>query len=140
MISVFDIFKIGIGPSSSHTVGPMKAGKQFTDDLIERGLLPEVTKVVVDVYGSLSLTGKGHHTDIAIIMGLAGNLPDTVDIDAIPGFIQDVNTHGRLMLANGQQEVAFPVDRCMNFHADNLSRHENGMRITALGGEKILYS
>ena len=140
MISVFDIFKIGIGPSSSHTVGPMKAGKQFTDDLIERGLLPEVTKVVVDVYGSLSLTGKGHHTDIAIIMGLAGNLPDTVDIDAIPGFIQDVNTHGRLMLANGQQEVAFPVDQCMNFHADNLSRHENGMRITALGGEKVLYS
>lgn len=64
-------------------------------------------------------------------MGLAGNLPDTVDIDAIPGFIQDVNTHGRLMLANGQHEVDFPVDQCMNFHADNLSLHENGMRITA---------
>lgn len=88
MISVFDIFKIGIGPSSSHTVGPMKAGKQFTDDLIAREMLHDVTRVVVDVYGSLSLTGKGHHTDIAIIMGLAGNLPDTVDIDAIPGFIQ----------------------------------------------------
>lgn len=140
MISVFDIFKIGIGPSSSHTVGPMKAGKQFTDDLIARGLLAEVRKVVVDVYGSLSLTGKGHHTDIAIIMGLAGNLPDTVDIDAIPGFIQDVNTHGRLMLANGQHEVDFPVDQCMNFHADNLSLHENGMRITALAGDKVLYS
>jgi L-serine dehydratase len=84
MISVFDIFKIGIGPSSSHTVGPMKAGKQFTDDLIARGMLHDVTRVVVDVYGSLSLTGKGHHTDIAIIMGLAGNLPDTVDIDTIP--------------------------------------------------------
>lgn len=83
MISVFDIFKIGIGPSSSHTVGPMKAGKQFTDDLIARGILHDITRVVVDVYGSLSLTGKGHHTDIAIIMGLAGNLPDTVDIDAI---------------------------------------------------------
>lgn len=120
MISVFDIFKIGIGPSSSHTVGPMKAGKQFTDDLIARNLLKDVTRVVVDVYGSLSLTGKGHHTDIAIIMGLAGNLPDTVDIDSIPGFIQDVNTHGRLMLANGQHEVEFPVDQCMNFHADNL--------------------
>ena len=70
MISVFDIFKIGIGPSSSHTVGPMKAGKQFTDDLIARHILTDVTRVVVDVYGSLSLTGKGHHTDIAIIMGL----------------------------------------------------------------------
>ncbi|HGJ1993531.1 TPA: L-serine ammonia-lyase, iron-sulfur-dependent, subunit alpha [Salmonella enterica subsp. enterica serovar Enteritidis] len=140
MISVFDIFKIGIGPSSSHTVGPMKAGKQFTDDLIARHILTDVTRVVVDVYGSLSLTGKGHHTDIAIIMGLAGNLPDTVDIDAIPSFIQDVNTHGRLLLANGQHEVEFPVDKCMNFHADNLSLHENGMRITALAGDKVLYS
>ena len=140
MISVFDIFKIGIGPSSSHTVGPMKAGKQFTDDLIARNLLKDVTRVVVDVYGSLSLTGKGHHTDIAIIMGLAGNLPDTVDIDSIPGFIQDVNTHGRLMLANGQHEVEFPADQCMNFHADNLSLHENGMRITALSGDKVVYS
>ena len=83
MISVFDIFKIGIGPSSSHTVGPMKAGKQFTDDLIERGLLSEVTKVIVDVYGSLSLTGKGHHTDIAIIMGLAGNLPSTLTLSPV---------------------------------------------------------
>ncbi|MCL5501773.1 L-serine ammonia-lyase [Escherichia coli] len=140
MISVFDIFKIGIGPSSSHTVGPMKAGKQFTDDLIARDMLQNVTRVVVDVYGSLSLTGKGHHTDIAIIMGLAGNLPGTVDIDAIPEFIQDVNTHGRLLLANGAHEVEFPVDKCMNFHADNLSLHENGMRITALRGEKVLYS
>ena len=138
MISVFDIFKIGIGPSSSHTVGPMKAGKQFTDDLIARNLLKDVTRVVVDVYGSLSLTGKGHHTDIAIIMGLAGNLPDTVDIDSIPGFIQDVNTHGRLMLANGQHEVEFPVDQCMNFHADNLSLHENGMRIITLSAVALL--
>ncbi|EKK5221348.1 L-serine ammonia-lyase [Cronobacter sakazakii] len=140
MISVFDIFKIGIGPSSSHTVGPMKAGKQFTDDLVAQNLLYKTTKVVVDVYGSLSLTGKGHHTDIAIIMGLAGNLPDTVNIDAIPGFIQDVNTHSRLMLANGAHEVAFPVDQCMNFHADNLPLHENGMRITALAGDDVVYS
>ena len=99
----------------------------------------EITRVVVDVYGSL-LTGKGHHTDIAIIMGLAGNLPDTVDIDAIPGFIQDVNTHGRLLLANGEHEVEFPVDHCMNFHADNLSLHENGMRITALAGDKVRFT
>lgn len=81
MISLFDMFKVGIGPSSSHTVGPMKAGKQFVDDLVEKGLLDNVTRVAVDVYGSLSLTGKGHHTDIAIIMGLAGNEPATVDID-----------------------------------------------------------
>ena len=88
MISVFDIFKIGIGPSSSHTVGPMKAGKIFTDELISSGHITHTTRVVVDVYGSLSLTGKGHHTDLAIIMGLAGNMPDDVDIDAIPAFIR----------------------------------------------------
>ncbi|WP_312926780.1 serine dehydratase beta chain, partial [Pseudescherichia sp.] len=140
MISVFDIFKIGIGPSSSHTVGPMKAGKQFTDDLVTRGILADTTRVVVDVYGSLSLTGKGHHTDIAIIMGLAGNLPDSVDIDAIPAFIADVSARGRLPLANGQHEVDFPLEQSMNFHADNLSLHENGMRISALAGDTLLYS
>lgn len=140
MISVFDIYKIGIGPSSSHTVGPMKAGKQFCDDLVEKGLLDDVTRVVVDVYGSLSLTGKGHHTDLAIIMGLAGNLPDSVDIDSIPGFIKDVATRSRLMLANGRHDVAFPLETSMNFHEDNLSLHENGMRITALSGDKVTYS
>ncbi|MFS6802114.1 L-serine ammonia-lyase [Edwardsiella tarda] len=140
MISVFDIYKIGIGPSSSHTVGPMKAGKQFCDDLIEKGLLNDVTRVVVDVYGSLSLTGKGHHTDLAIIMGLAGNLPDSVDIDSIPGFIKDVETRGRLLMANGRHEVAFPLETSMNFHEDNLSLHENGMRITALAGDQVIYS
>ncbi|MGG5413422.1 L-serine ammonia-lyase [Edwardsiella tarda] len=140
MISVFDIYKIGIGPSSSHTVGPMKAGKQFCDDLIEKGLLNDVTRVVVDVYGSLSLTGKGHHTDLAIIMGLAGDLPDSVDIDSIPGFIKDVETRGRLLMANGRHEVAFPLETSMNFHEDNLSLHENGMRITALAGDQAIYS
>lgn len=140
MISVFDMFKIGIGPSSSHTVGPMKAGKQFVDDLIDKGLLPSVTRISVDVYGSLSLTGKGHHTDIAIIMGLAGNMPDTVDIDAIPGFIRDVEQRQRLLLALGQHEVDFPREGGMNFRSDNLSLHENGMQIHAFAGEKLLYS
>ncbi|MEG0866381.1 MAG: L-serine ammonia-lyase [Hafnia sp.] len=140
MISVFDMFKIGIGPSSSHTVGPMKAGKQFVDDLIDKGLLPSVTRISVDVYGSLSLTGKGHHTDIAIIMGLAGNMPDTVDIDAIPGFIRDVEQRQRLLLANGQHEVDFPRDGGMNFRSDNLSLHENGMQIHAFTGDKVIYS
>ncbi len=116
MISLFDMFKVGIGPSSSHTVGPMKAGKQFVDDLVEKGLLDSVTRVAVDVYGSLSLTGKGHHTDIAIIMGLAGNEPATVDIDSIPGFIRDVEERERLLLAQGRHEVDFPRDNGMCFH------------------------
>lgn len=81
MISAFDIFKIGIGPSSSHTVGPMNAGKSFIDRLESSGLLTATSHIVVDLYGSLSLTGKGHATDVAIIMGLAGNSPQDVVID-----------------------------------------------------------
>lgn len=88
MISAFDIFKIGIGPSSSHTVGPMNAGKCFIDRLIDSGDLPRTTRITVDLYGSLSLTGKGHATDTAVIMGLAGNTPQDVNIDSIPAFIQ----------------------------------------------------
>ncbi|ATA21865.1 L-serine dehydratase [Gibbsiella quercinecans] len=140
MISVFDMFKIGIGPSSSHTVGPMKAGKQFADDLVNRGLMPTVTRIAVDVYGSLSLTGKGHHTDIAIILGLAGNQPDTVDIDHIAGFISDVEQRQRLILANGRHEVDFPRDSGMVFRSDNLPLHENGMQIHAFAGEQQVYS
>jgi L-serine dehydratase len=139
VISVFDMFKIGIGPSSSHTVGPMKAGKEFADLLVTQGLMPTVTRVAVDVYGSLSLTGKGHHTDIAIIMGLAGNMPDTVDIDSIPAFIRDVELRQKLMLANGLHEVDFPREGGMVFRSDNLPLHENGMQIHAFAGdEKVL--
>ena len=114
MISLFDMFKVGIGPSSSHTVGPMKAGKQFVDDLVEKGLLDSVTRVAVDVYGSLSLTGKGHHTDIAIIMGLAGNEPATVDIDSIPGFIRDVEERERLLLhRDGMKWISRATTGCV---------------------------
>lgn len=81
----------------------------------KKGLLDSVTRVAVDVYGSLSLTGKGHHTDIAIIMGLAGNEPATVDIDSIPGFIRDVEERERLLLAQGRHEVDFPRDNGMRF-------------------------
>ncbi|NBJ33735.1 L-serine ammonia-lyase [Serratia fonticola] len=140
MVSVFDIFKIGIGPSSSHTVGPMKAGKQFIDDLQAAGQLHDTTRVAVDVYGSLSLTGKGHHTDIAIIMGLAGNLPLDVDIDSIAGFIRDVEQRGRLLLAKGVHEVDFPQLGGMNFHSTNLPLHENGMSISAYAGDRLLHS
>jgi len=118
----------------------MKAGKQFVDDLVEKGLLESVTRVAVDVYGSLSLTGRGHHTDIAIIMGLAGNEPATVDIDAIPAFIRGVETRGRLLLAHGRHEVDFPADNGMRFQSDNLPLHENGMCIHAYQDEKEIYS
>lgn len=140
MISVFDIFKIGVGPSSSHTVGPMKAGKSFTDELIAGDLLKDVDRISVDVYGSLSLTGKGHHTDIAIIMGLAGNSPETVDIDSIPGFITSVEDTEILPMGKEKHAVSFPRDGGMNFHKTNLSLHENGMQIHAWNGGTRLHS
>ncbi|MBD1565704.1 L-serine ammonia-lyase [Vibrio sp. SA48] len=140
MISVFDIYKIGVGPSSSHTVGPMKAGKEFIDDLRSMGKLRDITKITVDVYGSLSLTGKGHHTDIAIIMGLAGNTPEKVDIDAIPSFIARVEETERLPVGMHCHTVSFPKDGGMNFHKTNLSLHENGMQIHAWIDDEVAYS
>jgi L-serine dehydratase len=118
----------------------MKAGKQFIDDLQAAGQLHDTTRVAVDVYGSLSLTGKGHHTDIAIIMGLAGNLPHDVDIDSIAGFMRDVEQRGRLLLAKGEHEVDFPQLGGMNFHSTNLPLHENGMSISAYAGDRLLHS
>lgn len=138
MGSVFDVFKIGIGPSSSHTVGPMRAGKLFIDGLIEKNLMSSVTKIVADVYGSLSLTGKGHQTDIAIIMGLAGNKPDTVNIDSIPGFINQVSQSSRLPIYNGQYEVDFPLETSMNFHSKFLPLHENGMTLSAYQNDTLI--
>ncbi|MGQ0286354.1 L-serine ammonia-lyase [Pasteurellaceae bacterium 22721_9_1] len=135
MISVFDMFKVGIGPSSSHTVGPMKAGKQFVDDLITQHLLEKTSRLHVDVYGSLSMTGRGHNTDTAIIMGLAGYLPHDVDIELIPKFIQELKQTAHLPIAQGEKIVDFNFDTNMVFHQSFLSLHENGMKITALDDE-----
>ena len=132
MISVFDMFKVGIGPSSSHTVGPMKAGKQFIDDLIERNQFEQTAEIHVDVYGSLSMTGRGHSTDIAIIMGLAGYLPHNVDIDMISGFIEKVKQTALLPINVGQKTVKFDFENNLIFHRTFLKLHENGMTITAL--------
>jgi L-serine dehydratase len=139
MLSVFDIFKIGIGPSSSHTVGPMKAAKEFTDDLIAKEIMHSITAVKVDVYGSLSWTGKGHHTDIAILMGLGGYLPESVDIDLIPSFMTQVKETSLLPLAKNQHMVSFP-ESAFQFHNEVLPLHENGMQIHAFAGDNLAYS
>ncbi|MFJ2974631.1 L-serine ammonia-lyase [Kluyvera sp. NPDC087067] len=140
MISTFDMFKIGVGPSSSHTVGPMNAGKAFIDELSTSGLLSQTNRLVVDLYGSLSLTGKGHATDVAVIMGLAGNSPDRVDIDAIPAFIRAVERSGRLCVAQGAAVIPFSVADDVVFHDEYLPRHENGLRFTAWDAENMLLS
>ncbi|MDF7666374.1 L-serine ammonia-lyase [Orbaceae bacterium ESL0727] len=138
MSSVFDIFKIGIGPSSSHTVGPMRAAKLFIDQLIENQQIKEVTTIVADVYGSLSLTGKGHHTDIAIIMGLAGEKPDTVDIDAIADFIGNIQKTDQLSIYQGRYTIHFNLKQNLRFHPQFLPLHENGMQLTAYHNEQLL--
>lgn len=140
MISTFDMFKIGVGPSSSHTVGPMNAGKAFIDELSTSGLLSQTKRLVVDLYGSLSLTGKGHATDVAVIMGLAGNSPDRVDIDAIPAFIRAVERSGRLCVAQGAAVIPFSVADDVVFHDEYLPRHENGLRFTAWDAQNMLLS
>jgi L-serine dehydratase len=120
----------------------MKAGRLFADELEEKGLFPSVTRVSVDMYGSLALTGKGHYTDMAVIMGLAGNLPDTVDIDAIPAFLAEVRRRERLPLgaAGRRREVDFSRAEGIRFHPENLPLHENGLEIHAFSGEKEAYS
>ena len=140
MISVFDMYKIGIGPSSSHTVGPMKAGKEFIDHLVQQQQLKQVTRLHIDVYGSLSMTGRGHNTDIAIILGLAGYLPDNVDIDHIPLFIDQIKKQKRFPLALAQHEIAFDFYQDMQFHSTFLPLHENGMTISAYHQDECLYS
>ena len=134
-ISIFDMFKIGIGPSSSHTLGPMKAGKAFVDELKEKDLFDKVTRVQANVYGSLSLTGIGHSTDKAILLGLAGEEPETVDIDGISEFMKNVRSSEKLMLG-GSHEVEFPKDSGFYFHDEYLPMHENGMCLIAFAGEE----
>src|SRR5579863_10547876 len=102
-ISVFDIFKIGIGPSSSHTLGPWRAAQQFVQGLELQEILPLVTGIKILLYGSLAKTGKGHGTDIAILLGLSGDDPVTFDVNAIDEKINGIKTSGQLMLGAVQQ-------------------------------------
>ncbi len=128
MLSIFDIFKVGVGPSSSHTNGPMLAGYHFTQLLAKQ--LPSVDRVQVDLYGSLSLTGKGHHTDKAVILGLLGNKPDTIKMSSAKELLSNTISQGSLLLA-GSHSTRFSYDEDILFHTDNLPLHENGMTITA---------
>jgi L-serine dehydratase len=133
-LSVFDLFKIGIGPSSSHTVGPMWAALRFVRTLETRGVLEHVRRVRADLYGSLALTGRGHATDKAIVLGLAGERPDTIDPDAVEPLLAAVRS-GRVLRLAGCMDVPFDEADDLVFHGDeSLPRHPNGLRLTALDG------
>jgi L-serine dehydratase len=132
-LSVFDIFKVGIGPSSSHTMGPMRAAREFALGLQRDGLLGRTEEIAVRLYGSLALTGVGHGTDRAILVGLEGAQPESVDPDSIEPTVQRIRTSNRLRLL-GEREIVFdePMQLLFMLH-ERLPRHSNGMRFSALG-------
>ncbi|TPQ25645.1 L-serine ammonia-lyase [Methylomonas sp. EFPC3] len=138
-ISVFDIFKIGIGPSSSHTVGPMRAAMAFARKLEQQGLISEVRRIQVELYGSLGATGKGHGTDKAVMLGLEGEAPDAVDPDSIPQRLAQIRETGSVRLL-GFHPVAFNEKSDLLFQRKVLPYHSNGMRLTvfdASGAELV---
>ena len=131
MISIFEIFKIGIGPSSSHTVGPMRAARRFVADLAGEGLLESVAGIDVGLYGSLALTGRGHCTDRAVLAGLEGIEPDSVAAQSIAAIETRIGRTRRIGLL-GEHEIGFDPDVNLVFHYDEiLPQHPNGLRLTA---------
>jgi L-serine dehydratase len=131
-ISIFDIFKIGVGPSSSHTMGPMRAAGRFLADLDDAGRMPDVARVGVRLYGSLALTGRGHCTDVAVLLGLEGEEAETLDTEAVEERLERIRETGRLRLGRGP-EIDFDTSLDLLFLIDqSLPRHPNGMRFTAL--------
>lgn len=135
MLSIFDIFKIGVGPSSSHTVGPMKASADFVDRLRERGLLERTERVAADIYGSLALTGLGHGTFDAVLLGFEGCLPHSVALDDIPVRLERIRS-GKNMLLDDSRSITFDTERDLLIHYDeNLPKHPNGMSCSAYDAE-----
>ncbi|MEY4764376.1 MAG: hypothetical protein RI907_1049 [Pseudomonadota bacterium] len=133
-VSVFDIFKIGIGPSSSHTVGPMRAARMFVERLAQLGLLSRCHRLEVALYGSLGATGKGHGSDKAVLLGLSGHEPEGVDVDAVPALLADIRASGRLTLGGAApgHTIAFHEATDLLFkRREALPFHANGMACTA---------
>ena len=127
-ISIFDIFKIGIGPSSSHTVGPMKAARDFVSRVEKTGKTPH--RLEVRLYGSLAFTGKGHGTDGAILLGLSGEKPETIDPDEVEAILERIKSEQRVQLPSGASTNFSPESDLVFDFGDPLPRHTNGMRFT----------
>ncbi|MFO7276984.1 MAG: L-serine ammonia-lyase [Pseudomonadota bacterium] len=131
-LSVFDIFKIGIGPSSSHTMGPMRAAREFALGLERDGLLPATREIAVRLYGSLALTGLGHGTDRAVLLGLEGAEPETIDPDGMEPALARIRSQRTLHLL-GRHEIPFDEPMQLLFmRQERLPAHSNGMRFAAL--------
>ena len=136
--SVFEVFRIGIGPSSSHTVGPMSAVNRFLNELDSLHLIEKIVKVKVHLYGSLALTGIGHGTDTAVILGMLGEVPQTVDPAKTAPLIADIKD-AQLLSLMGKHEIAFEYAKDIVFHhAKSLPEHPNGMLLEAFGADQVL--
>ncbi|NTX00183.1 L-serine ammonia-lyase [Myxococcus sp. CA051A] len=136
-VSVFDLFKIGIGPSSSHTVGPMRAARTFVLRLAEHGHLEKLTRLKVELFGSLGATGKGHGSDKAVVLGLRGDTPEAVDVEAIPAIVTRWRTEGRISVL-GQRDIVFKDGEHLVMHRRrSLPFHPNGMRFSASGADGV---
>lgn len=129
-ISVFDMLKIGVGPSSSHTLGPWRGAERFLKELRDEGIFDEVQRVKVDLYGSLSLTGKGHATDLAVMLGLSGADPEYVPIEDISGIIDSINLK-KVINLGGEKQIAFTIATDIVFNKNFLPFHANGFMFTA---------
>lgn len=140
-ISVFDIFKIGIGPSSSHTVGPMRAAMEFAGKLKDSGMIARTGRVTVELFGSLGATGKGHGTDKAVILGFEGEAPDIIDPDTIPNRLETIRTQCTIKLLN-EYPINFNEKTDLSFYRKVLPYHANGMRFKAFdcNGDELLAS
>ncbi|MDO8458333.1 MAG: L-serine ammonia-lyase [Burkholderiaceae bacterium] len=137
-ISVFDLFKVGIGPSSSHTVGPMRAAAMFAQSLQKEGFLDQTTSVTAELYGSLGATGRGHGSDIGIMLGLMGHTPDSVDVDAVPGLIQGAREQETLILLALRPVVFREKEHLLMYRREALAEHPNGMQFSAFDGHGTL--
>ncbi|NVK25481.1 MAG: L-serine ammonia-lyase [Gammaproteobacteria bacterium] len=139
MLSVFDMFSVGIGPSSSHTVGPMRAAHEFVTTLKNKELLSDVTQVQAELYGSLGQTGIGHGSGKAVILGLLGDEPETIDPDTVPEKLQTVEQTQRLTLLN-EHSVLFPNKGAIIFHRrKTLAAHSNGMKLIAFNNDNVIF-
>jgi len=138
-LSVFDLFKIGIGPSSSHTVGPMTAARRFVNEL-DKEYLTEVGRITVDLFGSLAMTGLGHNTDTALILGLMGETPEAVDIHKIPAYIDEVNATEEINILRKQRIPFDPVEDLRFNRGAFLPEHSNGLIFNAFdrSGDPVL--
>jgi L-serine dehydratase len=138
-ISVFDMLKIGIGPSSSHTLGPWRAAERFLNELRNDSNLQSVNRIKIDLFGSLSLTGKGHATDFALMLGLSGQDPETIPIENINSIINSIKTQKKIALGN-EFNVSFDFINDIIFNKNFLPFHSNGLTFTAYFNDNTAYS